>query len=329
MERTKDLLGDSKTIDEAYTNLKKYTSATHDYLVEERARQEVIKQGLANYANMIENGSASYTDQESGRRININFGDYARLDSRTGKYMLDQRLLEESKFADKYKDLIEQQISEHNSYVDKLKQSEDGLLKIEKEFQKQREEAVKNYASMEKTLADALKAQYEEEVNNLKDKYDAMKDADDDYLDALKDAIDRQRKLREQENSFEELAKKEKKLSLMRRDTSGANGVEVRNLEDEVQKDREQLLDSAIDNVIDGLSELYESQQELRETEMELKDALLENTLYWNMQAQDLAASFTNADEYAQYLSSISKEYAESTLAMQQEKLNEYGNEFS
>jgi hypothetical protein len=50
---------------------------------------------------------------------------------------------------------------------------------------------------MEKTLADALKAQYEEEVNGLKDKYDAMKDADDDYLDALKDAIDRQRKLRE------------------------------------------------------------------------------------------------------------------------------------
>jgi hypothetical protein len=62
---------------------------------------------------------------------------------------------------------------------------------------------------------------------------------------------------------------------------------------------------------------------------MELKDALLDNTLYWNMQAQDLAASFANADEYAQYLSSISKEYAESTLAMQQEKLNEYGNEFS
>lgn len=329
MERTKDLLSDSKTIDEAYVNLKKYASATHDYLVEERARQEVIKQGLANYANMIENGSASYTDQESGRRVNINFGDYARLDSRTGKYMLDQRLLEESKFADKYKDLIEQQISEHNSYVDKLKQSEDELLKIEKEFQKQREEAVKNYASMEKTLADALKAQYEEEVNDLKDKYDAMKDADDDYLDALKDAIDRQRKLREQENSFEELAKKEKKLSLMRRDTSGANGVEVRNLEDEVQKDREQLLDDAIDNVIDGLSELYESQQELRETEMELKDALLDNTLYWNMQAQSLAASFTDADEYAQYLSSISKEYAESTLAMQQQKLNEYGNEFS
>jgi len=92
---------------------------------------------------------------------------------------------------------------------------------------------------MEKTLADALKQQYQDEVDALKDKYDAMKDADDDYVDALKDAIEKQRKLREQENSFEDLAKKERKLSLMRRDTSGANEVEVRNLEDEIQKDRE------------------------------------------------------------------------------------------
>lgn len=329
MERTKDLLGDSKNLDEAYSNLKKYTTATHEYLVEERARQQVIKQGLDNYADMIEHGSASYLDQESGRMVNVNFGDYARFDSRTGKYMLDQRLLEENRFADKYKDLIEKQISEYNTYVDKYKKTEDEIRKIEQEFQKQREEAIKNYAAMEKTLADALKQQYQDEVDALKDKYDAMKDADDDYVDALKDAIEKQRKLREQENSFEDLAKKERKLSLMRRDTSGANEVEVRNLEDEIQKDREQLLDDSIDNIIDGLTDLYESQQELRDSELELKDALLENTLYWNTQAESLAASFTNADDYAQYLSSISKEYAESTLAMQQEKLNEYGNEFS
>jgi len=62
MERTKDLLGDSKNLDEAYSNLKKYTTATHEYLVEERARQQVIKQGLDNYADMIEHGSASYLD---------------------------------------------------------------------------------------------------------------------------------------------------------------------------------------------------------------------------------------------------------------------------
>ena len=329
MERSKELLEDSKTREEAYQSLTRYTQATHAYIAEEKARQKVIEQGLANYAEMIESGSALYTNAETGEQINVNFGDYARKDSRTGKYIIDQRLLEESKFTDKYKELIEEQISTYNDYVDKYKQSEDTIRKIEKEIQEQRETAVKNYAAMEKTIADMLKEQYEKEVDALKEKYDAMKNADDDYLDALQDAIDKQRQLRDQENAWEDLAQKEKKLSLMQRDTSGTNELETRKLEDEIEDDRQNLLDQAVDNIIDGLSKLYESQQELRDSELELKDALLDNTLYWNSQAESLAASFTSAEEYAEFLSSLSTEYASMTLTMQQEKLNEYGDEFS
>ena len=75
------------------------------------------------------------------------------------------------------------------------------------------------------------------------------------------------------------------------------------------------MLDEAIDEVIDGLSELYESQQELRDSEMELKEALLDNTLYWNTQAEGLAGSFESAEDYAQFLSSLSEEYSMMTLA--------------
>ena len=182
---------------------------------------------------------------------------------------------------------------------------------------------------MEQEIADTLKQQYQDEIDALKNKYDSMKDADDDYLDALQEAIDKQRKLRDQENKYEDLAKQEKKLSLMQRDTSGANALEVQKLEEDVQKSREELLDEAIDNVIDGLSKLYESQEELRNEEMELKEALLDNTLYWNQQAEQLAGSFENADEYAAYLSSISKEYAEMTLTMQEDKLQEYGETYT
>jgi len=103
----------------------------------------------------------------------------------------------------------------------------------------------------------------------------------------------------------------------MSRDTSGANTIETRKLEEEIQKDRESLLDEAIDSVVDELSKLYESQEKLRDEEMELKEALLDNTLYWNNQAEALAGSFESGEEYAQYLSSLSKEYAEMTLAMQ------------
>ena len=114
----------------------------------------------------------------------------------------------------------------------------------------------------------------------------------------------------------------------MRRDTSGANAKEVASLEKEVAQSREEMLNDAIDNVVDNLEKLYESQEELRNEEMELKEAIVDNTAYWNAKAESMIQSFDNAEEYAQYISSISKEYADMTLAMQQEKLAEYANTY-
>lgn len=329
ISRSKDLLADSKSIEDSTVALQRYANATHNLVAEETAKQQVIQAGLKNYADMIENGNYAYTNRETGQTTNVNFGNYARKDNRTGKYIIDQRLINEAKFTDDIKDLLEEQVSNYNKYRDELLKSEDNVRKAEKELQEQRKTALNNYAAMETEIAEALKAQYQEEVDALKNKYDAMKDADDDYLDALQDAIDKQRQLRDKENKYEDLAQKEKKLSLMQRDTSGANELETRQLEKEIQQDRESLLDEAIDEIIDGLSELYESQQELRDSEMELKEALLDNTLYWNTQAESLAGSFESAEDYAQFLSGLSEEYSMMTLAQQQVKLQEYGETYT
>lgn len=327
ISRSKELLADSKSIEDSTSALTRYTQATHNLLVEEKAKQEVIKAGLSNFEDIFNKGT-SYTDKD-GNTIDVNFNDYIKKDARTNKYIIDQRLLNEAKFADTWKDYLEEQVSNYNKYSEELLKSEDEVRKQEKELEDERNAARQKYVAMEKEIADALKQQYQDEVDALQSKYDSMKDADDDYLDALQEAIDKQRKLRDQENAYEDLAKQEKKLSLMQRDTSGANALEVQNLEEDIQKSREDLLDEAIDNVIDGLSKLYESQEELRNEEMELKQALLDNTLYWNQQAENLAGSFENADEYAAYLSSISKEYADMTLTMQQDKLAEYGDTYT
>jgi hypothetical protein len=61
-----------------------------------------------------------------------------------------------------------------------------------------------------------------------------MEEADNKYLDSLEKAIEKQRKLRDEENSWNDLTNKERKLSLMRRDTSRGNAVETKALEKEV-----------------------------------------------------------------------------------------------
>ncbi|MBR4890127.1 MAG: hypothetical protein IKU15_02270 [Clostridia bacterium] len=197
ISRSKELMEDATSTDESTAALQRYTAATHNLLAEEKAKQEIIKNGLANYAKMIEEGSYAYTNAMTGEKTTINFGDYAKKDDRTGKYIIDQRLINESRFSDEIKDLLEQQVSTYNKYSEELLKSEDNVRKAEKEIQEERKNALKNFTAMQKELADALKQHYQDEVDALKDKYDSMKDADDDYISALEDAIEKQRKLRD------------------------------------------------------------------------------------------------------------------------------------
>lgn len=323
MSRAQDILSDAKNMEDATAAFEQYAAATHSLIVEEKAKQEQLQRGLNEYARMIEHGYASYTDTQTGRTIGINFGDYAKFDQNTGKYIINQTLLNRAKFNDDYKDLIEEYVETYNKYADEYKKSQDEVLKAEKQFQKLRKEALKNYADFEKSIADELKNQYEEEVDNLKEKYDAMKEEDDDYIKALQEAIDKQRKLRDKESKFEDLAKKEKKLSLISRDTSGTNKLQELQLEEEIQKSRQDLLDEQVDNIIDGMQKLYESQEETRNVEIELKEAIIDNTALINSQAEELGRGFTDADSYIEFMTQ-SKEFTELTYVQQLEKIEEY-----
>lgn len=329
MSRAEEKLGIAQDIDSATEALNNYAIAAKNLIATEKAKQVSIQAGLANYANMIENGSASYTNRETGQQIGIRFGDYARKDKATGKYILNQRLLNQAKFNDEYKNLIEENIETYNKYLDEYNKINDEIAKKEKEFQEKRKQALKAYSDFEKSIADALKAQYEDEVEDLKDKYDSMKAADDDYLDALEDAINKQRQLREKEEKYESLAEQEKKLSLLSRDTSGSRTLDVNKLRKDVDKTRKQLLDEAVDEIVDGLKKLAKENEETRQVEMELRDAIVENTNHWNWQAEAIAPTFTNADDYANYMAGMNSDFEEMSWTQQQVQLQEYKDQFA
>jgi len=131
--RSKELLSDAGTTEEATNALLKYSEATHDALKYEKARQETIRQGLADRAAQLENFAYSYSSEYGG--ASFRFGDYVRKDSATGLYTLNQTLLDRASFNDKFKKLLEEQVEEYNKYAEELLSSEDTIRKLEKEFQ--------------------------------------------------------------------------------------------------------------------------------------------------------------------------------------------------
>lgn len=208
---------------------------------------------------------------------NINISDYI---TKIGdRYNYNANAINKLGISDEYKSYIVNTTKQMNEYLDAIEKMEDQFNKREKEFLEMRKKSLQDMSSLETDMMNTLKEKYEQEIKDVEAKYSAMEEADNDYLDALSEAIEKQRRLRDEENKWHDLENKERKLALMRRDTSGSNQVAVRQLEQEVESDRQDLLDTSVDNIVNELKEIYELQKEQHEIEIEYKKALIDESV--------------------------------------------------
>lgn len=289
-KKAKDALEDLEPEDNVGNLLKTYASQVHQEVITRNAENEVIKKAMEN----TEKNLAQYSQYWQ------KFGD---------TYVLNMDKIASAKMPDDLKNEIESQVEQLRKWQKNLRDNEDTLDQLRKDFKESRKKALQSYVDLEKQVVEALKEQYQKEIDDLKNKYDAMSTADEDYLNSLEAAIEKERKLRQRQNEWDDLATKEKKLSLMQRDTSGSNQLEVQKLQQEVENDRTQLLDNTVDDIVDSLKEMYDLQKESREAELEYMNSMLDNAelikraneiigswqssadaVNWFMQAKDLNA---------------------------------------
>jgi hypothetical protein len=249
-----------------------------------------------------------------------------------GRMMLDTSALENADASDAIKDALVKLQAEYNKEVDSMATATEEMEALEDEWENYYTTALKNYISTQDKVVKILKENAQAEIDAVQDKYDNLKEADDDYISALQDAIQKQRDLRDQASQYEELATKEKKLSLMSRDTSGANQKEVATLEDEVENTRQSLLDKEVDNLISSMQEMYETQQKAREEEIEYLNALMETTDWW-IQANEIIQGWTDSADAVEWFmsndSSVQDMSTEAQVQYAQEAETDYTNAIS
>lgn len=258
-DKAKESLSDLERDSNISELLSNYSDAVHQEAVVLNAENSVLDQAINNYMSVL---SSQYSDYfyQLGDRVAVNWAN-----------------LVNAPMNDALKDYVASSVEQINKLKDQQDQNLDSIEKRQKEFKEQRKTAIDNFVSLEDKVVSILKKKYQEEIDSTKSKYDAMKEADDDYLDALESAIDKQKQLRERQNEWDELGTKEKKLSLLQRDTSGSNQKEQLELQKDIENSRQDLLDNTIDDIVNSLKELYELQQETREAEIEYQEAVLEN----------------------------------------------------
>ena len=296
-----------------------YMQGTHAEVVNRSAQNEVMAASIRNYEEVLSSKLAreiSSMNAAHGSHMSTNISDYVYKNG--GVTAVNFQALNAAQLPDEISDYVEECVETINNLQKQIDDNTEAIKQKEKEIRDMRKNALQRRVNLEKEVADVLKKQAEDEVKTQKDKYDALKDADDDYLNALEEAINKERELRERNKEWNDLATKEKKLSLMQRDTSGANAKEVMSLEQDVQDTRENLLDKTIDDIIKGMKEMYELQQESREKELEYQEAMMEST-EWIKQATAIIDGWTTSDDMVTwFIENATEEYTNGSAAVQE-----------
>ena len=155
------------------------------------------------------------------------------------------------KWAEEYEDIVEFSREQENS----INSINSKLLELWYQYRS-------DYVDLVNQLADLYEQAQQKIIDDQKDAYDKLKEQDDNYLDELRKNIEARRKARDRENDVDEIVKKQKRLAMLMRDSSGRNAGEIADLQKEIQNAQQDIIDEDIDRVIDSMEEANNKQQE-------------------------------------------------------------------
>lgn len=155
-----------------------------------------------------------------------------------------------------------------------------------------------DYLDFEQSVYDALVNQRQKEIDNFQSLSDSISEANTEILDTMRESIDLERQIRDNTKTEEDINEKEARLAFLRRDTSNANLLEIKQLEEELSDARESYGDSLIDQQLDKISKQNEDAQEARTKQIELMQAQLdyasENGEFWQQAYELIQTGFAS-----------------------------------
>lgn len=179
---------------------------------------------------------------------------------------------------------IEEFIDRLESTRDEIQDLEDSIEDIEDELIEIKERGKEQYRNLEDRVLDALISEQQEMIDEQEKTIKAIGDAESSLVDAIQKNIDKMRQDRENEETESSIAEKERRLAYLRQDTTGSNALEIKKLEDELAKEKQDYSDSLIDQALKDLKDQNDVAKEQRDKQIEIAQSQLdwqEKTGYW------------------------------------------------
>ena len=199
--------------------------------------------------------------------------------------------------ADKGKE-IEDYISGLEELQDSMDGAVDSLADIEKDLKEINERGKQEYGKLEEQILEAYVSSLEKEIDELEKVYTAIDEANSELINILQTNLDKIRQDRENQDTEKEISETERRLAYLRQDTSGANALEILQLEKDLEEQKEDYTDTLIDQKINELERQNEIAAQQRERQIELAREQVnwskEQGMYWDEVEQLLKNGITN-----------------------------------
>ena len=285
LEREYDRLlsRNSTTVEQLNKNLEKQLKNLEEQIKSQKVLLSGKRRQLINAKNatmeVAEGRAISFQQkyQEAGGTGDIS--QYAYYDENLGQVVINWDKLEALQAQDAEQgEAVEAYISYLEGIAGDFEDAQDALSDIEDSITEIINQQLEERVDFIETMRDLLVEQYQKRIDELSSLNDTINDSNQKILDGISESIELERQIRDNTKTEEDIADKEARLAYLRRDTSGANDLEIMQLEEELANMREGYSDTLIDQEIDRLAKQNDEAAEARQRQIEIMQAQLD---YW------------------------------------------------
>lgn len=222
-------------------------------------------------------GKETYTDSEGNTTSFDDLGVtwFARYDEANGRIVINWD--EINKVTDE--DLgsaIEEYISRLEELQSQFEDTDEKIEDIEDSIEELKKDKMQDYLDFESRIYEAVLQQRQTVIDNFQTLSDEINENNTSVLDSLQESIDLERQIRDNTKTEQDINEKEARLAYLRRDTSNANALEIKQLEEDLSQAREDYADTLVDQKLEELRDQNDKAQEAREKQIELMQAALD-----------------------------------------------------
>ena len=184
--------------------------------------------------------------------------------------------------------------------------AEDALMEIENTIYDIQQNLREAYIEFEDRVITAIENIRQQEIDNQKQTNEALDSAASDLLNSIRSNIDKMRQDRANENTEEELARKERRLAYLRMDTSGSHNTEIAKLEKELRESQLDYADTLVDQSLQEMQDQNDAAAEQRERQI----TLMEDQLEWDKENGIIARQASQLIEDSKNLGYVTEDSA-------------------